>query len=317
MQLLWLLAVAILPPASTAVGLGLCRMDDRRRAPAMPGPAGPWIERRIARDRARLGPVRVEVVSADVPDAYWPNTRTLGLSEATWGGSRPKDWAIAAHELGHAVNLDRHPVAAWLLPGARLVAGLGWRICVAGAVAAALFAEPAAIGVAAVAGILSVAASAVVCADELAASGFALRLLTEDPTVSPDARRRAATAMAAAASAYLLGAAAQLAVLLAWPVIARSVVGEPFATRDPSHLGIWLILATTPVVVVRAALDVAQVVAPEPVPSELDLWALLGREATGEAACALGVVGVVAALRTAVGGPEIAVASAFATAVAL
>jgi hypothetical protein len=94
------------------------------------------------------------------------------------------------------------------------------------------------------------------------------------------------------------------------------VLGTVDVARVPSDLGIWLLLAVTPIVALRAGLASWQALAPEPVPSELDLWAILSREAKWEAVCAVGVVAMVLALHGAVGGPAVAVAVALAATVA-
>jgi Zn-dependent membrane protease YugP len=313
MPVVSLLLVALVPALLTACGLALLALESRRPALPLPEPAGPWIERVVARTGL---PLQVEVVPAETPDAYWPNAATLGLSEATYGGRRPKDWAVAAHELGHALNVAWHPAMAALLPGARLGSVLGWRLCVAGLIAAALFGEPIALTVAALALVASVACTAVVCADEVAASLHAARLIRADP-VGKAGLGRASAAMGAAASAYLLGAVGQVLVLLAFPWLAQAILAEPMAVKVPSDLGFTLVMAVTPIVCVRTALAMWQAVRPEPVPSELDLWDLLGREARWESVCAIGIVGAVASMYPAVGGPAAAVATALAVSVAI
>lgn len=313
-QLGWWFVVAVVPSIATAAGLGLCFLENRRPGPSLPEAAGPWLEALLRRSRS---PVTVEVVPAEAPDAYWPNVGTIGISERTFAGTRPKDWAVAAHELGHAHNLAAHPWMPWLLPGTRLWSALGWRLCVAGLLAAALFGEPIAANVALVALITSVLATAVVCADEIAASRRALRWIGLDPRVSTEARGRSRDAMMTAAAAYVLGGVGQLLILGAWPVLVERVLGEVGLPRTPSDLGIWLVIAVTPVVALRAGLVSYQVLVPEPVPSELDLWAILAREAKWETVCAVGVLSMVLALHGAVTGPAVAVASAVAGSVAL
>lgn len=313
MQLGWLLIVSLGPTLLTFAGLGLSAADSRRPSPKMRGPAGPFVERAIR----ELGlPVRVDVVTAETPDAYWPNAQTIGISERTYGGTTPKDWAVAAHELGHAQNMRVHPAMSWLLPAGRLVATLCWRLCVGGLLAAALFGEPVALAFALTALVASLVGSVIVCADEITASNRAAALI-RSTGVPAEATARAVAAMRAAGSAYVLGGVGQLLVLLSWPLLASAVAGEPGSLRSPSYLGIWLVLAMTPVVMLRAALAFWQVVRPEPIPSELDLWALLGREARWESVCGVGMVATIAAMYPAIGGPSAAIATALAAAVAI
>jgi Zn-dependent membrane protease YugP len=314
LQISALLVAAFLPAVLTALGLLWCRFDAARPSPRMPSRAGPWIEGWI-RERGAI--VAVEVVPADAPDAYWPNVGTLALSERTWAGDQPRDWAIAAHELGHAETVASHPALPWVLPGARVVAGLSWRLWIAALFAAALLSEPSVLGVALGALVTSILGTVVVCVDELVASRRARDILVE-AGASRVAVRRAVQAMRAAAGAYVLGGVGQALLLLGWPLIsAVAVVPPDAAVKAPSHLGIWLVLAMTPVVVVRAAQVLKQVVAPEPVPSELDLWALLARESQWEWACALGTLLMIAVLAPAMSGPVLAVAVAVALAAAL
>lgn len=313
-QLGWWLVVAAIPSLATVVGLLGCWLESQRTGPVLPEAAGPWLEELLRRVR---WPVRVEVVPADSPDGYWPHTATIGLSERTFGGVRPGDWAVAAHELGHAQNLFARPSMTWLLPGARFCATLGWRLCLGGLLSAALFGEPVAAQVALVALCASVLANVVVCADEIAASRRALAWLAADPRVSTAAHGRARDAMAAAATTYVLGGVGQLAILLAWTSLVARIVGTAALPGSPSDLGVWLVMVVTPLVALRAGLVAWQVAVPEPVPSELDLFALLAREAKWETTCALGVLAMVLALHGAIGGPEVAVAAAIAATVAL
>src|SRR5262245_54368835 len=126
-QLLPVVVLSLLPIALTGLGLLWVRLDAKCPSPRLSTGAGPWVERTIA----RLGlAIPVEVVPAESPDAYWPNVGSLALSERTWAGHEPRDWAIAAHELGHAQNTALHPSLPRILPGLRLIAGLGWRITV-------------------------------------------------------------------------------------------------------------------------------------------------------------------------------------------
>jgi Zn-dependent membrane protease YugP len=311
--LVFLLA-ATLPATLTVFGLLYGRWEVGRPADPMPRPAGPWIEEQIRVGRSGF---TVELVPARMPDAYLPATATLALSEATYSGTSPRDWAVAAHELGHA-DLARRPPLGALLPAARLVSALAWRLVI-GALAIGLWlGEPvlATLGYWALA--LSLATGAVVCAEEVAASGFAWRLLRADPTVTRAARGRARDAMVAAAGAYALGWLGRLVILLAWEPIRAIVFSDPdLGARTYGHLGTWLVLVTFPVVLIRAGLAVAQVVRPERIPSELDLWALLQRDSLWESLAAACVVASLLAVHASLEGPALGVAAAVAAAAAL
>lgn len=308
-------AVAVLLPVVLAsFGLLYGGWDARRPTPSLPRPAGPWIEEQIG---AHGWSVAVEIVPAHAPDAFLPATATLALSEATYGGSRPRDYAVAAHELGHA-SIAARPLLRWLLPGARLVSALAWRLFV-GALAISLWLdewvlEPLAFGALAA----SVVATVIVCGDEIVASRQARRWLAADPTVSDLALRRATSAMRAAGSAYVLGLVGRAALLAVWPALWAALAGaDAGGVRALGHLGTWLVLVTLPVVLIRAGLAVAQVVRPEPVPSELDLWALLQRDSLWESFAASCVVASLVVTHASLAGPGLAIAAAVAAASAL
>lgn len=303
--LTWIL-VTFAPAAATAVGLGLCRLDARRPHPPMPAPAGPWIEATI---RSLGLPLTVDVVPAEAPDAYWPNVRTLTLSERTWGGTAPRDWAIASHELGHAQLLHTHAALPWVAPAVRLTAGLAWRGFLGVTFAAVLLAEPSVLDVAWALLAVSVAAGFGVLADEAAASRRAWHTIRADARVAASGARRAASAMWAAGGAYALGVLAQLGVLAAWPWVSAALGQvEAGPVKHPSHLAIWLVIAATPVVAVRAALALYQVVLPIAVPTDLDLWAVLQRDSQWEWATATTSVAMAIALAPALDGPTTALA---------
>lgn len=62
---------------------------------------------------AGLGDVRIEKVAGELSDHYDPRDRTLSLSEGTYGSGSVAALAIAAHEVGHAVqhNVGYGPLA--------------------------------------------------------------------------------------------------------------------------------------------------------------------------------------------------------------
>ncbi len=271
-------AVCALPfMLSTAALMHHQQRNLRRRGGWLPEPAGPWIEAQIARRRV---PVRLEVHREEGMDGYWPTLSVIGLSERTWGGCRPGDWAIAAHELGHARNVGLHPVIAELLLGARLAHGLAWRGTVASLLVVALLGQPWVLGVGLAMAVTTVLAGAIVCADELAASQFAWGLLGDDPRLPRSDRRVALESMAGAASVYVLGCLGQLAVLCAWPAIARLAQTAPATQNGPvSTPGVWLLIVFMPLLALRAAHVLELVLAPEPVTTDFRLISVLNREA--------------------------------------
>lgn len=63
--------------------------------------------------QAGLGDVRIEKVAGELSDHYDPRNRTLSLSQSTYGSESVGALAIAAHEVGHAVqhNVGYAPLA--------------------------------------------------------------------------------------------------------------------------------------------------------------------------------------------------------------
>jgi Zn-dependent membrane protease YugP len=312
----WLvfLVTVTLPAMLTTLGLLQGRWSSQRPYPSLPSPAGPWIEDHI---RRRGVPVAVEIVPAGSPDAYLPATATLALSEATYAGTSPRDYAVAAHELGHA-GLAVLPVLRWLFPAARLVSALAWRLFVGATVIGLWVGEPAVADLALWALVTSVLAAALVCADEIGASTLARRWLSVDPQVSAWALARATDALLSAGGAYVLGWLGRVIVLAGWNPLREVLfagVGGPI--KGMGHLGTWLVLLLLPIVAIRAGLALAQVVRPERLPSQLDLWALVQRDSLWESLAASCVVATLVVLQASLQGPVLAMAAALATASAL
>lgn len=278
-----LLLVISLPTLVSALALAAHERTARVRGPWLALPAGPWLEGIVR----RLGlAVPIEVQPAGTPDAYWPNTGAIGLSARTWGSCRAGAFAIAAHELGHALTASR-PLLGTILPAARLASGLAWRTFAAAAVVA-LLGTPEALPLALLALVGSVLAAGLVCADEVLASRTALRLLEADPRLRrglPHAR----VAVAGAGAAYVLEAAARLGVLLAWPAVARLASGAPTLPTAPSTAALWWLVGLLPFLAVRTLHGLRQVVDPEPVDSDLQLASVAHREAVLELGTGAGI----------------------------
>ena len=277
--------------------------------------AGPWLEDQIR--ALRLG-VAVEVHPRDGLDAYWPSVGAIGLSERTWGGCRPGHWAIAAHELGHALNMASSPVVAQLLPMARLAQGQLWRAFCAALLCAAMLQEPMLVHLALGLLVGSVAVTAVVCLDEAMASRHGSRMLREDPRMRPEAFRIARDSMVSAGSIYALGLAGQVAALLCWPAIARLVPGLSLWQADRPEVAVmWLTVVLVPVLLLRAAHVTSQVWSPEPVTTDFRLFTVMHREGQWEFLTGMGVLVIVVGLHPVVSGPAAALAMVLATMTAI
>ncbi|MEX0974971.1 MAG: zinc metallopeptidase [Bacillota bacterium] len=73
------------------------------RLQAQSGKAAYEVAASLLRD-AGLGDVRIEKVEGQLSDHYDPRNRTLSLSQATYGSPSVAAVAVAAHEVGHAVQ---------------------------------------------------------------------------------------------------------------------------------------------------------------------------------------------------------------------
>lgn len=298
-----LVLVSVLPFVLSALAVAAdAGARHRRRGPWLPEAAGPWLERQIAQLAL---PVRVEVHPNDGLDAYWPGVGAIGLSNRTWGGCRPADWAIAAHELGHALNMSSHRLVAELLPTARLVSGHAWRGFVAALLCAALLGDERVLALAHAALWLAVGAGAVVVADEALASRHAVRLLAADRRMRRQARTVARQAMTGAFAVYALAWIGQLAVLVSWSAVARTALQgiDPVVPREPSAPAVWLMVFLIPVLGLRAIHVLHQVLAPEPVTSDFRLFTVMHREAQWEFLAGTGVLALVVLLHGTAVGP--------------
>ncbi len=311
-----LVLVCAVPFLLSAIGLAVHQLQStRRRGGWLPVAAGPWLEQQV--DDMRLD-VGVEVHAHHGLDAYWPSVGAIGLSERTWGGCRPTDWAIAAHELGHALNMASHPVVAQILPTARLAQGHLWRAFVATLLCAALLQHSVLLLLAPVLLLASVVVTFVVCLDELFASRHGLRLLHEDPRVRAGQIRVARVSMTGAASVYGLGLIGQVAVLGAWPAIRSWVLGLSLApVQAPGALVMWLTVVLVPVLLLRAAQVSLQVMDPEPVTSDFRLFTVMHRDGQWEFLTGIGVLVIVVGLHPMFGGTLGAVAMVLATMTAI
>ena len=314
----WLLLVAAagLPFLLSVVGLVLHHgTDGRHRGSALPLGAGPWLEEKIGQDRIA---VRVEIHPRDGLDAYWPSVGAIGLSQRTWAGRHAGHWAIAAHELGHALNMASHPFVAQLLPIARLAQQLTWRAFTATLFCALLLGHPAlwTLGYALL--VLAVLATAVVCLDEVGASLHGHRMLSADPRVDAEALEIARVSMMGAGSAYGLGFVGQLIVFATWPWLAESLMaGVGSATVEPGPLVMWLTLFLLPVLLLRAAHVLIQVMQPEPVRSDFRLFSVMQRDAQWEFLTGIGALVLVVGLHPLLSGAWAALALVLATMTAI
>lgn len=108
------------------------------RVRSMSGMTGAQAAERILHS-AGIYDVRIARVSGNLTDHYDPRTKTLRLSDATFGSASVAAVGVAAHECGHAIQHQQRyaPLAlrSTLVPAANIGSSLAWPIFVVGLIA--------------------------------------------------------------------------------------------------------------------------------------------------------------------------------------
>jgi len=102
---------------------------------SMSGLSGAEAARRIL-DSQNLQNVAIEHVQGNLTDHYDPRTKTLRLSDATYGSGSVAAICVAAHESGHAVQDKVHygplVLRSSLVPASQFGSSLAWPVFIAG-----------------------------------------------------------------------------------------------------------------------------------------------------------------------------------------
>jgi Zn-dependent membrane protease YugP len=169
------------------------------RVASRSGLTGAEVARRLV-ERGGLSGVEIEQVGGRLSDHYDPRSKTLRLSAGVAQGASVAALAVAAHELGHAVQ-DREDylplrIRAALVPAVNIGSYLGWFLIIAGF--ALGFTELAWLGVAVFAGgaIFALATLPV----ELNASARAKQLLSTAGIITSEDERSGVNAVLNAAA---------------------------------------------------------------------------------------------------------------------
>ena len=292
-----ILAPAALPFVLSAVMLVLTQLRQHRRPRGQPLaiPAGEWLQAKVA----RLAPgVGVQLHNQEGLDAYFPGVHAIGLSERTWNGHHIEERTVAAHELGHALQIRESVALSHALPVARLINTGGWRISVAALWTGAGFGVDWAVDLAWVCALLTLLAGAVVLADEGGASQRAYRILSADLSIPTPDLRRASDALRAAFSLYASTWVGQVLVVLGWPLIGSAALSGTgiSLTGAVSAPALWLLFFMMPFFLLRAAHILVQIWRPEPVRSEFRLFTVMQREAQWEFLTGFSVLILIGAL---------------------
>lgn len=157
-------------------------------------------------DRKGLYDIKIEGVGGNLTDHYDPRQKTLRLSQGVYQGSSVASLAIAAHELGHAMQ-DRDgyfplQLRAALVPAVNIGSYLGWILIFLGMLLR--FTQLAWVGVAVFSGgaLFALATLPV----ELNASARAKSMLVETGLITSDEEKRGVNhVLNAAALTYVAG----------------------------------------------------------------------------------------------------------------
>jgi uncharacterized protein len=189
------------------------------RIPARSGTTGAQAAQRLAQSGG-LYDVRIEGISGNLTDHYDPRTKRLRLSPGVYQGQSVAALAIAAHELGHA--LQDHEgyfplrLRAAMVPAVNIGSYLGWILIMIGIVIQAL--ELAWLGVAVFsAGAFFALATLPV---ELNASARAKRLLRDTGLIrGAEEERGVNNVLNAAALTYVAALITAVLQLLYWATL--------------------------------------------------------------------------------------------------
>lgn len=196
------------------------------RVPARSRMSGAQAAQRLIQTGG-LYSVRVEATPGQLSDHYDPRQKILRLSQGVYQGQSVAALAIAAHELGHAMQ-DQEGyfplrLRAALVPAVSIGSYLGWILIVIGLLLR--FTELAWLGVAVFSGgaLFALATLPV----ELNASARARRLLVDSGMISgEDEQRGVNTVLNAAAMTYVAALVTAVLQLLYWVTLLMGMGGR-------------------------------------------------------------------------------------------
>lgn len=186
--------------------------------PASAGLTGADIARGLL-SRAGLGNVRVEMSSGTLTDHYDPRQKVLRLSRDNYGRSSIASMAIAAHEVGHAVqHATGYAALAFrngMVPVVNLTSTLAWPLFFFGLI----MAQPALLDLGILLFVGAVLFQVVTLPVELNASNRAIALLEDGGYLRGAETTGAREMLSAAAMTYIAAMAVAVSQLLRMMVI--------------------------------------------------------------------------------------------------
>jgi Zn-dependent membrane protease YugP len=195
--------------------------------PGMPGTGAELAVHLV--EKFKLDGVSVEMTGEN-QDHFDPSTRTVRLSPGNYNGKSLTAVAVAAHEVGHAIQYDRNERLITLrtrfAPFARLAERIGVMAFMIMPVVTAVTRMPHAAGIMIAAGLLCMLTAVVfhllTLPVELDASfNKALPILSEGQFVAPNEEPAVRSVLKAAAFTYVAAALADLLSLWRWLMILR------------------------------------------------------------------------------------------------
>lgn len=181
---------------------------------SMSGLTGADAAQRLLRN-AGIHDVRVEQVAGKLTDHYDPRSKTLRLSETTYGDSSIAAIGVAAHECGHAIQHARNyaplTIRGALVPVANIGSTLSWPLILLGVV---LSWNATLLNIGILMFSLAVLFQLVTLPVEFDASRRAVRLLGENGILYGDEIDKTKKVLGAAALTYVASAAASILQLL-------------------------------------------------------------------------------------------------------
>lgn len=222
--MIWLVALFMLLVFTPSLWVRWVMSRYNDDVPNMPGTGGELAEHLI--ERFQLSDVSAEIT--ELGDHYDPQTQTVRLSEANWHGKSLTAVAIAAHEVGHAIQHYQNDVQlaarTKLVPIVNLLGQLSVGFLVAAPIIGLITQHPVPLTITAIVGlsglVLRMMLHLVTLPTEWDASfGKALPILKEGGYVSPDHERVVRRVLRAAALTYFAAALADAFNLFRWATL--------------------------------------------------------------------------------------------------
>ena len=237
---------------------------DEKLPDDLPLGAGNWLKAEIEKRGMTLR-VLVEPKGEDHIDAYYPTAKTVILSRRVYEKRDASYWAVAAHELGHAMAYQKTPILGLLFWFARVLSGFCARLAVALTLGNILYARSELSNLALSLFTVSLAADVVVLVDEALASTLAIKMLAGDARVRGKALVGAITALAAAFMTYVGGFVGELITILRFDFVIAKINEQRQFTPAPLLGGFKFIVTAILCIflIAFAALELRRVARPK------------------------------------------------------